>query len=88
MQDSQIAENATAALGRDLWVPKNVTVQVRKGWLTLEGEVDWLYQLESPEPVVRRVPGVVGVSNLITVKQQQDRVDEAVESHRELRNSL
>jgi len=68
MQDNQIAEKATAALAHDLWVPNTVTVQVRKGWVTLEGEVEWLYQLESPEPVVRRVPGVVGVSNLITVK--------------------
>ena len=36
--------------------------------MTLKGEVEWRYQKEDAERVVRRLAGVVGVTNLITVK--------------------
>jgi osmotically-inducible protein OsmY len=41
---------------------------VSKGWLKLEGEVEWQYQKEAAERAVRDLVGVTGVSNLITVK--------------------
>jgi osmotically-inducible protein OsmY len=43
-------------------------VKVEKGWVTLNGEVDWQYQRESATSAVRRLAGVTGVSNLITLR--------------------
>ena len=45
-----------------------IKVTVSKGWVTLEGEVEWQYQKTAAESAVRYLPGVTGVSNLITVK--------------------
>ncbi len=36
--------------------------------MKLEGEVEWNYQRVAAEHAVRDLPGVVGVTNLITVK--------------------
>ena len=41
---------------------------VSKGWVTLKGTVEWQYQKDDAERVVRRLTGVKGVSNLLTVK--------------------
>jgi osmotically-inducible protein OsmY len=66
--DSDIAEVALRALEWDAMIPAGkVTVTVSKGWVTLKGEVEWQYQKEEAERVVRRLMGVKGVSNLITV---------------------
>jgi osmotically-inducible protein OsmY len=46
----------------------NIKVIVKKGWITLEGEVEWNYQRETTENAVRWIKGVNGVSNLIQVK--------------------
>ena len=45
-----------------------VKATVSKGWVTLRGEVEWQYQKQDAEEVVRRLTGVMGVTNLITVK--------------------
>ena len=45
-----------------------MTLTVRDGWLTLEGEVEWRYQKDSAMKVVRHLAGVKGVSNLILIK--------------------
>jgi osmotically-inducible protein OsmY len=50
-------------------VPKDaVNVKVEKGWIILTGEVDWHFQQEAAADEVRGLYGVVGVSNLITIK--------------------
>ncbi|MGZ5951933.1 MAG: BON domain-containing protein, partial [Isosphaeraceae bacterium] len=41
---------------------------VSKGWVKLEGEVEWQYQKDAAERAVRYLAGVMGVTNLITVK--------------------
>ncbi len=46
----------------------HVRVVVRDGWVTLEGSVEWNYQRERAEQVVRRVRGVKGVTNLIELQ--------------------
>jgi osmotically-inducible protein OsmY len=67
--DADIAAAARRALEWDAAIPSDaVKVTVSKGWVTLEGEVDWEYQKEDAERVVRRLTGVRGVTNLITVK--------------------
>jgi osmotically-inducible protein OsmY len=46
----------------------DIKATVRSGWVTLEGQVEWNFQSQRAEQAVRRVRGVKGVSNLITVK--------------------
>ena len=41
---------------------------VKDGWLTLEGHAEWEYQRNRAEAAVRRLRGVKGISNLITLK--------------------
>ncbi|HTT24666.1 MAG TPA: BON domain-containing protein [Candidatus Sulfotelmatobacter sp.] len=67
--DPDIAAAAIHAIEWDAFVPaEKVQVTVSKGWITLRGEVEWQYQREDAERVVRRLAGVKGVTNLITVK--------------------
>ena len=47
---------------------EKLDVTVSKGWVTLKGEVEWQFQKQDAERVVRRLSRVKGVTNLITVK--------------------
>jgi osmotically-inducible protein OsmY len=67
--DADIAAAALRALKWDAAIPEDkVTVTVSRGWVTLEGEVDFLYQRVDAEWAVRRLMGVRGVTNLLSVK--------------------
>jgi len=67
--DPDLAHAAVDALRWDVAVPQDrIQVKVEKGWLTLEGEVDWFYQKEAAERAVRYLTGIAGVTNLITVR--------------------
>jgi osmotically-inducible protein OsmY len=67
--DSDVAEAAVRALEWDAEIPpRRIQLTVSKGWVTLKGEVEWQYQREDAERVVRRIAGVKGVTNLIVVK--------------------
>jgi len=67
--DADIAAAAVRALEWDAFVPiDKIEVTVSKGWVTLKGEMEWQYQKQDAERVVRRLSGVKGVTNMITVK--------------------
>jgi len=67
--DPDIAAAAVRALEWDAMVPtEKIQVTVSKGWVTLQGDVEWQYQKQDAERVIRRLAGVKGVSNLIVVK--------------------
>ena len=67
--DKDIAQSATKVLDWNLWVPSDrVKVMVQDGLVTLSGDVDWYYQKQHAEDVVRHLIGVVGVTNSITIK--------------------
>ena len=67
--DADIAAAAVRALEWDAFISvDNLDVTVSKGWVTLKGSVEWQYQKDDAERVVRRLTGVKGVSNWITVK--------------------
>ena len=67
--DADIAAAVTRALEWDAFVSiDKLNVTVSKGWVTLKGEVEWQFQKEDAEKVVRRIAGVKGVTNLIVVK--------------------
>lgn len=67
--DTDIARAAVNALEWNSAVPRNqVKVLVEKGWVTLEGTVEFHYQRTEAEIAVRYLLGVRGVTNQITVK--------------------
>jgi osmotically-inducible protein OsmY len=69
--DADIAEAAENALDWDVSVPQDrIKVTVDKGFLTLEGEVDWQFQRSAAERAVVNLTGVTGVANEITIKPQ------------------
>jgi osmotically-inducible protein OsmY len=69
--DADIASAVVRALEWDALVPTDkVHATVSKGWVTLEGQTEWEYQKRAAERAVRRLAGVRGVTNLITVRPQ------------------
>jgi len=71
--DDEIAAAALSRLSWDISIPKDaVKVKVEKGYVTLTGQVDRHYQLESADSVIRSLGGVTGISNLISIKVRPD----------------
>jgi osmotically-inducible protein OsmY len=67
--DEEIAAAALDRLAWDVSIPDDlIKVKVQKGWITLTGEVDWHYQKEAAADDVRRLLGVVGLSDQTTVR--------------------
>jgi osmotically-inducible protein OsmY len=74
--DDQIAERAISTIKWNAQLPMEaVLVKVEKGWVTLTGTVDWQFQRIAAEEAVRRLSGVMGVTNMITIKPQVRPVD-------------
>ena len=66
--DDQIAQRASDILDWNVLVPaSSIEVQVEDGWLTLSGTVDWHYERAAAEDDVRKLAGVVGVTNNIVI---------------------
>jgi len=60
------------ALHWDLAVPRDrLNVDVEDGWVTVSGTVDLPYQRTCAESDARNVEGVVGVTNLIRLTDNQ-----------------
>jgi osmotically-inducible protein OsmY len=67
--DDEIAAAALQVLAWDVLVPHDsVMVVVDKGWITLSGRVDQFHQKKAAEQDVRRLVGVLGVTNETTIK--------------------
>ncbi|MCI0660179.1 MAG: BON domain-containing protein [Acidobacteria bacterium] len=73
--DSDIAKDALHALEYRVNVPdKDITLTVKDGWITLEGEVDWMFQKDAADSAVRYLKGVKGVGNQIKIKPSKPSV--------------
>lgn len=67
--DPEIARDAVKALNFQIPVAVgNIKVVVRDAWITLEGSTEWQYIKERAENAVRRLQGVRGVTNIVSVK--------------------
>jgi osmotically-inducible protein OsmY len=67
--DEDIAADAVRALQLDAALPADkIRVKVSKGWVTLDGEVEWRFQKGDAERAIRHLASIKGVTNLITVK--------------------
>lgn len=64
LNDDEIAQRALNILAWNASVPRDVVrVKVQNGWVTLSGKVQWNYQRLAAESEVRKLSGVLGVSN-------------------------
>jgi osmotically-inducible protein OsmY len=67
--DDEIAAAIVNRFSWDVSIPvHSVIPTVESGWVTLTGEVSWHFEKEAAEQDVRRLAGVVGVVNKITIK--------------------
>src|ERR1700730_10361000 len=74
--DEDIARAAVNALNWSISVPADrIKVKVSKGWITLEGTVEWQYQKAAAEKAVRDLTGVKGLVNLVEVKPRASTVE-------------
>ncbi|MBE1492683.1 BON domain-containing protein [Plantactinospora soyae] len=71
--DPEIAAAADRALEWDAFVPvAALDVTVSNGWVVLRGEVEWEYQRRAAEQAVRRLSGVRGLTNGISVQPREE----------------
>ena len=67
--DPDIVSDAVSALKSELpYSSENIKVIAKDGKITLEGTVEWNYARERAENAVKRIRGVKGVTNSITLK--------------------
>jgi osmotically-inducible protein OsmY len=75
--DSEIADEIIKAAKWNWDIPKNkIKAKVEKGWVTLSGEVDFNYQREAVEDLVKNHSGITGVTDNITIEESEDQVEE------------
>ena len=67
--DPEVARDAVNALKAELpFSSEKIRVIVKDGWLTLEGTAEWNYVRDRAVSSVKRIRGVKGVTNQITLK--------------------
>jgi len=67
--DSDISTAARHAIESNaLFKPEKLSVTVADGWVTVRGQVEWNFEREEAEKVVRNLWGVKGVTNLVSVR--------------------
>ena len=67
--DADLARAALDALKWNLLIPLDkVQVAVSKGWVTLEGEVEWEFQRRQAHDLVAAMVGVYGVTSHLKIK--------------------
>ena len=83
--DLLITADCVAALHAERLVPHGaVNAVVKDGWVTLAGEVHRHFQRQAARHAVARVPGVVGVTNQVTLTDEPippdvaDRIDKTL----------
>lgn len=70
LADHEIAKRILDMIAWTVSIPNDkVKVKVEHGWVTLSGTVDWYFQSNEARKAAAKVSGVIGVSNLIEVKQ-------------------
>ena len=67
--DTEIAHAGVEMLRWHSEVPDDrLRLKVENGWVTIQGELDWHFQKEAAERVIRSLSGVRGMTSLITLK--------------------
>lgn len=67
--DEEIAKRIVNMFEWNEMIPREaLQVTVEQGWVTLGGEVTWHYQRKAAEDAVKKLSGVLGVINTISIK--------------------
>jgi osmotically-inducible protein OsmY len=89
--DPEIARDAVQELESHISIPYDkIKVTVKSGWVTLEGSVNWQFQKTLAESSVKKLRGVIGVTNNIEVKPAvtpsgiKSRIEDALKRNAEL----
>ena len=89
--DPEIAREAVHELESHISIPSDkIKVTVKNGWVTLEGNVDWQYQKTLAESAVKKLRGVMGITNSIELKPKvsptevKSKIEEALRRSAEL----
>ncbi|MCR5879280.1 BON domain-containing protein [Phenylobacterium sp. J367] len=89
--DRAIAERVANLIDWDVTIPKGaIKVKVEGGFVSLTGEVDWHHQRMAAEHNIRRLAGVLGLSNAVTVKSRpaagdiKKRIEDALQRQAEV----
>ena len=89
--DTDIAHSVATMLKWNVTIPEDkVKARVQDGWVTLDGQVEWQFERTAAERSVRTLRGVVGVTNLIAVKNEasatevKQRIESALKRHAEV----
>ena len=71
LEDSEIASKILDAFNWNWQIPLvKIDIKVEKGWVTLDGELQWNFQKKAVEKAVTMITGVKGISNRITIKSE------------------
>lgn len=85
--DDEIAQRALRVLAWHAAIPEDaVKVKVQDGWVTLTGTVDWQFQRAAAEAAIRKLTGVVGVTDQIGLRAAS--VAHASEVERKIKDAL
>ncbi len=69
--DPEIARDAANELQSHVSIPADrIHIAVQNGWIALDGTVDWQYQKTLAESAVKKLKGVLGVTDSIEVRPQ------------------
>ena len=72
--DNIIAERILNVFKSDFSIPhEKIKLKVEKGWVTLDGNVNWKYQKEACKSAITGLMGVRGVTN--NIKTRSERID-------------
>ena len=89
--DPEVARDAVHELESHVLIPADkIKVTVRNGWVTLEGNLDWQYQKNLAESSVKKLKGVIGITNNILVKpgvtpsEVKQKIEEALKRSAEI----
>lgn len=73
INDNNIAEKILNVFKSDFSIPdEKIKLKVEKGWVTLEGNVNWNYQKEAAKNAVVDLMGVRGVTNNIMTRTNRN----------------
>jgi len=93
--DADIMVACKAALDADRFVPSgSVTATATDGWVTLDGQVRRHYQRQAAEHAVRKVDGVLGVTDNVEISSEPipsdvaERINKALERNAIIDDSL
>jgi osmotically-inducible protein OsmY len=89
--DPEIARDAVHELESHISIPSDrIKVIVKNGWVALEGDVDWQFEKSLAESSVKKLKGVIGITNSIQVKPKvspkeiKGKIEEALRRSAEL----